>query len=125
MVDHNFLNTADDMEWLFSTHAGIDLMISWKPRSARIIGNMDDPDEIHLYPRKNPLHTDTPLIGTRYTPNCDGNRTIAGDYQFCGPLTATEALRIDAEELASEALSSGEIINALSDKPNTFGPPRS
>ena len=82
-----FINSPDDMRWLADVHLA-DLNISWKPRSAVIDGNEDCPESIELYPRKDPLYTDLPLRGV-----------LIGDrYEFCGPLTAQEALAIEAIE---------------------------
>lgn len=81
------------MEWLADVHTK-DLKINWVPRSAIIIGNEDAPDEIRLYPRRDPLVTDTPLIGH---PHGD-----IGKFVFCGPLKQTEAMKIDAEEARRE-----------------------
>jgi hypothetical protein len=79
------------MEWLFDVHVKLkDLKISWEPRAALLIGNEDCPEEIHLYPRRDPLHTDKALVG-RY--HCDGDR-----YIFCGPLDHKTAMEIDKEE---------------------------
>ena len=81
------INSPDDMQWLADAHL-TDLNISWKPRSAIINGNEDCPDTIELYPRKDPLYTDLPLRGV-----------LIGDrYEFCGPLTAQDALAIEAIE---------------------------
>jgi len=84
------LNTVEDMEWLLDVHVPNDLAISWKPRAAVIHGNEDCPDQIDLYPRQEPLYTDTPLTG-KYDAHND-------TYTFCGPLDAQTALEIDKQE---------------------------
>jgi len=84
-----FINTPDAMKWLLETHVK-DLAISWEPRSALIVGNEDCPDEIHLWPARNPVVADTPLIG-HYRSDTD-------TYEFCGPLQREEAMKIDAQE---------------------------
>jgi hypothetical protein len=115
-MSEQFINTADDMDWLFEVHVGNNLAISWKPRSAVLFGNEDCPERIDLYPRKNPLVTDTPLTGTLYHANVAGNRTHNDNYQFCGPLQADEALRIDAEERASEELTTADLLKMMPSK---------
>jgi hypothetical protein len=95
------INTPEDMEWLADVHIK-DLKINWTPRSAIIIGNEDAPDEIRLYPRRDPLVTDTPLVGH---PHGD-----IGKFVFCGPLTHTEAMKIDAEEDERERKAASEFL---------------
>ena len=58
-----FINSPEDMEWLFEVHNVKDVRISWEPKSAIIYGNEDCPDRIDLYPVAEPNWNDPPLIG--------------------------------------------------------------
>ncbi len=61
------LNTADDMDWLRTTHLA---NLHGRFKSAVIFGNEDWPKTIHLYVKKDPLVTDHPAV---YTPDDDGD----------------------------------------------------
>lgn len=58
-----FINTRSDMKWLSDVHFGGRLPTRFK--SAIIYGNEDWPNEIHLYTKKDPLHTDLPIVVRR------------------------------------------------------------
>lgn len=89
-MTQTFLDTEDDMEWLFDTHLP-NLSLSWKPRSAIIHGNEDCPERIDLFPRVMPKMIDVPLTGI----------LVHDKYEFCGPLQQAEAMIIDFEERKS------------------------
>ena len=52
-----FLNTKDDMQWLFDVHK-----IPKKYKSAVLYGNEDWPEKIVVFVKKNPLHTDIGVV---------------------------------------------------------------
>lgn len=55
-----FINTEDDMSWLYETHLGPQIKRCFK--SAVMHGNEDAPHKIELYESANPLITDTPAV---------------------------------------------------------------
>jgi hypothetical protein len=60
-MKRTFINSKEDMDWLFVTH--LKNLKSMRPqlRSAVIIGNEDSPSEVQLYTKKNPIITDVEL----------------------------------------------------------------
>ncbi len=77
-----FLNGADDVQWLRDTHLkGLPALPAFQ--SFVIIGNEDAPDELHLYASADPLYTDrfTRVDFTggapfycAITPDCEGGK---------------------------------------------------
>jgi hypothetical protein len=53
------INSKDDIQWLKDVHVkNIDLVFN----SAILYGNEDCPIKIELFEKKEPLHTDSPLL---------------------------------------------------------------
>jgi len=50
-----FINSVDDMSWLFDTHLKENKEFYPEYNSAILYGNEDCPEKIELYKKKNPL----------------------------------------------------------------------
>jgi hypothetical protein len=55
-----FLNTLDDMRWLYQTHLKKFPQLWYTFKSAYIFGNEDCPCKIELYTKLEPLYTTKP-----------------------------------------------------------------
>jgi hypothetical protein len=58
----NFLNSEEDMIWLFETHL-ITSQIPFRPKSAVLYGNEDCPDEMLIWDHPNPNYHEPPRVG--------------------------------------------------------------